>query len=162
MSDEIVVEINITRQTLDLFVGNRCQRSYLVSTALNGPGELNGSECTPRGKHAVAEMIGEGYALNTVFVGRKVTGEIYNRILEKKFPKRDWILTRVIWLKGLEARKNLGGICDTQARYIYIHGTPDEFRLGRVGSHGCIRMANSDIVELYDSITVDTPVNLLT
>ena len=161
MSEKIFIEINITRQSLDLFMGHM-HRSYLVSTAINGPGEFMGSECTPRGRHAVAEMIGEGLALDTVLVGRKVTGEIYNDSLAKKYPKRDWILTRVIWLKGLEAGKNLGGECDTQSRYIYIHGTPDEPCLGRAGSHGCIRMANKDIVELYDSISLNTPITIST
>jgi hypothetical protein len=161
MSDKIFIQINITKQSLDLFMGHT-RRSYLVSTAINGAGESMESECTPRGRHAVAEMIGEGLALNTVLVGRKVTGEIYNNGLAKKYPKRDWILTRVIWLKGLETGKNLGGDCDTQSRYIYIHGTPDESCLGRVSSHGCIRMANKDIVELYDSISLNTPITILT
>ena len=161
MSTKIFIEIDIARQSLDLFTGHT-HRSYRVSTAINGPGEFMGSECTPRGRHAVAEMIGKGLALNTVLVGRKVTGEIYDNGLAKKYPERDWILTRVIWLKGLEAGKNLGGDCDTQSRHIYIHGTPDEARLGRVGSHGCIRMANQDIVELYDSISLDTLITIST
>jgi hypothetical protein len=161
MSDKIFVEIDIARQSLDLFMGHT-RRSYLVSTAINGPGEFLGSECTPRGRHAVAEMIGNGLALNTVLVGRKVTGEIYDNGLAKKYPERDWILTRVIWLKGLEVGKNLGGDCDTQSRHIYIHGTPDESGLGRVGSHGCIRMASRDIVELYDSISLNTLITILT
>ena len=161
MTDNIFIEVDISRQSLDLFM-DHTHRSYLVSTAMKGPGESMGSECTPRGKHAVAEMIGKDLALNTVFVGRKVTGEIYNNDLAKKYPKRDWILTRVIWLKGLETGKNLGGHCDTQSRYIYIHGTHDESSLGREGSHGCIRMANKDIVELYDFISLNTPITILT
>jgi L,D-transpeptidase YbiS len=161
MTDKTFIEVDISRQSLDLFMG-RTHRSYRVSTAINGPGEVMGSGCTPRGRHAVAEMIGKDLDLNTVLVGRKVTGEIYNNDLAKSYPNRDWILTRVIWLKGLEMGKNLGGDCDTQSRYIYIHGTPDESRLGRVGSHGCIRMSNKDIVELYDSISLNTPITILT
>ncbi len=161
MTDKTFIEVDISRQSLDLFMG-RTHRSYRVSTAINGPGEGMGSGCTPRGRHAVAEMIGKDLDLNTVLVGRKVTGEIYNNDLAKSYPNRDWILTRVIWLKGLEMGKNLGGDCDTQSRYIYIHGTPDESRLGRVGSHGCIRMSNKDIVELYDSISLNTPITILT
>ncbi len=162
MSGGTFVEINLTTQSLKLFMNDKLQRAYLISTSLNGPGELMGSECTPRGLHAVAEMIGEDQNLNTVFVGRTVTGESYTTLVAEKFPERDWILTRLIWLKGLESGRNLGGNCDTQARYIYIHGTPDEAGLGKVGSHGCIRMSNNDVVELFDCISINTRVNICT
>jgi lipoprotein-anchoring transpeptidase ErfK/SrfK len=119
------------------------------------------SECTPRGNHVIDEKIGDGCPLNTVFVGRRATGEIYTAELREQQPARDWILTRILWLRGTEPGRNLGANVDSKARYIYIHGTPDETRLSVPGSRGCIRMRNRDIVELYDAVEVGTAVELL-
>ena len=129
-----------------------------VSTARNGGGEKTDSLCTPRGHHVITERIGSGCEPNTVFTGRRPTGEIYTPDLGREHPGRDWILTRILWLQGLEDGMNRGGDCDTKARYIYIHGTPDETRLGVPGSRGCIRMSNRDIITLYDLVEVGTPV----
>lgn len=126
--------------------------SYSVSTALNGPGETEGSGCTPRGKHRIRIKIGAGSASGSVFVGRRPTGEIYDTDLSENNPDRDWILSRILWLTGLEPGKNRGGRVDTLRRYIYIHGTPDTEPMGLAKSHGCIRMRNSDVIDLFDRV----------
>lgn len=116
------------------------------------------SYCTPLGKHRVRAKIGAGEPVNTVFRGRRPTGEIYQCGMRESEPGRDWILTRILWLSGLEAGFNRLGDVDTMRRYIYIHGCPDEVMLGHPGSRGCIRMRNSDVVELFDATPIDTPV----
>lgn len=133
---------------------------YRVSTALNGPGELASSGCTPRGRHIVRAKIGEGQPLNSVFIGRRPTGEIYDGALAEQYPQRDWILTRILWLSGCELGVNRLGNVDTMRRYIYIHGTPDTEPMGIPLSHGCIRMKNSDLIDLFDRITMGTKVNI--
>lgn len=129
-----------------------------VSTAKNGLGERRGSQCTPRGWHYVRAKIGAGLPVNTVFVARRPTGEIYSPALRAAFPQRDWILTRILWLCGLEVGKNRLGEVDTMRRYIYIHGCPDEDVMGVPSSHGCIKMRNADIVRLFDLVPVGTRV----
>ncbi len=153
------IEVNIRRQTLTLFDSDdQSLAQYRVSTAAAGPGELADSECTPRGRHAIRARIGAGCPMNTVFRGRRPTGEIYTPALRRKYPDRDWILTRILWLSGLERGVNRLGDVDTMRRYIYIHGAPDEDRMGEPSSHGCIKMRNQDIVTLFDSVVVGTPV----
>lgn len=156
------IEISIEEQTLTLFDKNKQIKNYPVSTAKNGSGELIDSECTPCGKHIITEKIGEETEANSVFVGRMETGEIYEPGLRDLHPERDWILTRILWLSGLEEGKNKGhknGNCvDSHERYIYIHGSPDDVEMGSPGSRGCIRMRNQDIIELFDLIEVGTKV----
>ncbi|MEM7027250.1 MAG: L,D-transpeptidase [Pseudomonadota bacterium] len=151
---DIKLHVSITDQTLLLFEGDKQIKQYSISTARNGAGELLNSECTPRGKHTIAEKIGNDYAVNTVFVGRKSTGEIYEPALRKLHPNRDWILTRILWLEGQEEGKNKGGELDTYQRYIYIHGSPDDVEMGKPGSHGCVRMKNKDVIELFEKVNV--------
>jgi len=127
-------------------------REYWVSTALAGVGEVSGSYRTPRGLHLVRAKIGAGQPENTVFVRRRPTGEIWTPELGEQFPGRDWILTRILWLSGCQPGHNRLGCVDTMRRYIYIHGSPDTAEMGVPGSHGCIRMRNADIVELFDLI----------
>lgn len=133
---------------------------YAVSTAANGVGCVKNSGCTPLGTHIIRAKIGDGAAENTVFVGRRPTGEIFTPALKLQFPERDWILTRILWLSGTEPGKNRLGNVDTMQRYIYIHGTPDETELGVPGSHGCVRMRNADLVDLFDRVPVGTTVNI--
>jgi lipoprotein-anchoring transpeptidase ErfK/SrfK len=121
---------------------------YPVSTAKNGLGELNGSGCTPRGWHQIHSIIGEDCPLYSVFVGRKWTKEIYSTNLGTQFPERDWILSRILRLEGLEPGRNKGAEVDTFARYIYIHGTPEPMKKNLPLSHGCIRMCNKDVLNL--------------
>lgn len=134
---------------------------YPVSTALKGAGERRGSGCTPRGRHVVRAKIGDGQPLATVFVGRRPTGEVWTPERAVQFPERDWILTRILWLSGCERGVNRLGDCDTMQRYIYIHGTPDTEPMGVPLSHGCIRMRNADVIELFDRVPAGTPVFIL-
>jgi lipoprotein-anchoring transpeptidase ErfK/SrfK len=154
------IEISISRQTLTLHEdgGAPPPRTYRVSTASKGVGELYGSFCTPRGRHIVRAKIGAGQPVNTVFVRRRPTGEIWTPELGAQFPARDWILTRILWLSGCEVGFNRLGKVDTMRRYIYIHGSPDTVAMGTPGSIGCVRMRNQDLLELFDSIAPGTPV----
>jgi L,D-transpeptidase YbiS len=154
------VEIDLGQQRLLLWDGKNRVRDYTVSTAANGPGEINGSGATPRGRHVVRACIGAGLPVNSVLVARRPTGEIWTPELHARFPGRDWILTRILWLSGTEPGRNRLGCVDTFRRYIYLHGTPPVTRLGLPGSKGCIRMANADIIDLFDQITPGTPVDL--
>jgi lipoprotein-anchoring transpeptidase ErfK/SrfK len=155
------IEISIPEQSLRL-VGEdgRELKRYPVSTSKNGAGEKEGSFCTPRGEHVVRAKIGTGQPLNTVFRGRRPTGEIWTPELGERFPGRDWILTRILWLSGREVGKNRLGNVDTMRRFIYIHGSPDSVPMGKPGSIGCIRMRNADIVELFDRVPAGTPVRI--
>jgi hypothetical protein len=156
------ISISIPRQTLTLYDDQgRVSGEYSVSTATNGPGERCGSLCTPRGRHIVRAKIGTGQPVNTVFVSRRPTGEIYSPELGAQFPERDWILTRILWLSGCEVGFNRLGEVDTMRRFIYIHGSPDAVPMGRPGSIGCVRMRNADIVELFDRVPPGTPVEIL-
>jgi lipoprotein-anchoring transpeptidase ErfK/SrfK len=106
----------------------------------------------------IRARIGTGCAPDTVFVGRRPTGEILTPELRAATPERDWILTRILWLSGLERGRNRLGSVDTMRRYIYIHGTPDDVPLGLPASHGCIRMRNADIIALFDQVAAGTRV----
>jgi lipoprotein-anchoring transpeptidase ErfK/SrfK len=156
------VEISIARQCLTLIddAGGALRR-YDVSTARNGAGERKGSYCTPRGTHVIRAKIGEGQPVNTVFVRRRPTGEIYTPALGQQFPERDWILTRILWLSGCERGFNRLGEVDTMQRFIYIHGSPDGVDMGKPGSIGCIRMRNADLLELFDFVAPGAPVRIL-
>jgi len=135
-------------------------KTYSVSTAKNGAGEKNGSFCTPRGRHIVRAKIGADQPAGAVFVRRRPTGELWTPELHAKYPGRDWILTRILWLSGCEAGKNRLGDVDTMRRYIYIHGSPDSAEMGKPGSIGCVRMHNRDIVELFDLVRPYTEVEI--
>jgi L,D-transpeptidase YbiS len=153
------IEVSIPEQRLRLLDGaGGVLAVYPVSTAANGAGELKGSGCTPRGVHVVRARIGAGCEAGTVFIGRRPTGEIWTQKLAAQFPERDWILSRILWLSGCELGKNRLGGCDTMQRYIYIHGTPDTEPMGVPCSHGCIRMRNANVIELFDKVPVGTPV----
>ena len=135
-------------------------RVYAVSTAANGPGEKNGSYCTPRGRHIVRAKIGAGQPMNAVFVRRRPTGEVWTPELHARYPGRDWMLTRILWLSGCEPGFNRLGDVDTMRRVIYIHGTHDFAEMGKPGSHGCIRMRNADVAELFELVPPYTPVEI--
>jgi L,D-transpeptidase YbiS len=156
------IEISIPEQSLALIDEGREVRRYSVSTSKNGAGERRGSFCTPRGEHIVRAKIGAGQPVNSVFVGRRPTGEIWTSELGDRFPGRDWILTRILWLSGCEPGKNRRGEVDTMRRYIYIHGSPDTVEMGKPGSIGCIRMRNQDVVELFELVPAGTEVRIAT
>lgn len=159
MKDKIIVDIN--KQTLTVMGALNAKKSYLVSTGRNGPGETMHSECTPRGLHRVYSKIGGGAPENSVFVGRHWTGEIFDTTFKMQFPDRDWILTRIIRLAGMEDGLNRGNHVDTLKRYIYIHGTPSTTELGKPGSRGCVRMKNQDIIELFDTVSLNTAIEII-
>ncbi len=147
------IVIDIPAQSLSLFDGAGSEvRRYPVSTAQAGAGELDGSLCTPRGRHIVRAKIGAGQPLGTVFRGRRPTGEVWTPELHANHPGRDWILTRILWLSGCEPGFNRLGKVDTMRRLVYIHGTPDSEPLGVPGSHGCVRMHNADVAELFELV----------
>lgn len=152
------VVIDLEHQTLDWFGANGEHERWPVSTALNGPGEANNSGCTPRGRHYVRALVGHGQPEGTVFVARRPTGETWTPELSRQQPGRDWILSRIIWLCGLEKGLNRGGQVDTFRRFIYIHGTPDTEPMGEPLSHGCIRMRNRDVIHLFDRLEPGVPV----
>lgn len=155
------IKINISDQNLELFDEQGCSiKQYSISSAKKGTGQEYGSFCTPLGKHVIRAKIGGNQAINTVFIKRRPTGEIYSPELGQQYPQRDWILTRILWLSGCEPGFNRLGRVDTMRRYIYIHGSPDSVEMGKPGSIGCIRMRNTDLVELFDSIGVGTLVDI--
>ena len=158
VAPDTLVRIVLDRQCMELYVQGEVHRTYPVSTAANGPGEREGSECTPRGRHVIRAKIGAGAAPGTVFVGRRPTGECYTAALGAAHPGRDWILTRILWLSGTEPGRNRLGRVDTMRRYIYVHGCPDDVDITTPGSHGCIRMRNDDVVDLFDRVDVGTRV----
>ncbi|MEZ5627765.1 MAG: L,D-transpeptidase [Rhodocyclaceae bacterium] len=155
------LRVDLASQTLELLdAEGTCLRRYHVSTAFNGPGECRDSGCTPRGRHRIRARIGGGQPSHAVFVGRRPTGEIWSHALAAAHPARDWILSRILWLSGLEPGRNrLGGV-DSMQRYIYIHGTPDTEPMGTPRSHGCIRMRNRDVIELFELVDTATEVEI--
>lgn len=161
MSAGIALRVDIDSQRLDVLDGERVVRSYPISTARNGVGELSGSECTPRGRHYVRARIGAGLPAGAVLRGRRFTGEIWSAVLAEQHPSRDWILSRILWLCGCEPGRNRLGNVDSQRRYIYIHGTPDTEPMGVPLSHGCIRMRNADVIELFDVVPTGTRVDII-
>ncbi|MEY3182593.1 MAG: putative L,D-transpeptidase YkuD [Pseudomonadota bacterium] len=155
-TDLLSLLVSLKNQTLSVLYRDADPIHYPISSGLNGAGETRGSEKTPRGWHIIRAKIGAGKPANTVFVGRRPTGELYSDALAQQYPGRDWILTRILWLSGLELGKNRLGTVDTMQRYIYIHGTPDDTQLGQPGSRGCIRMRNRDLITLFDEVSVGT------
>jgi len=155
------INISIAQQQLILLDDNdHIMQQYSISSAKNGTGQKNGSFCTPLGKHIIRAKIGDGQTINTVFIRRRPTGEIYTPELGKQFPKRDWILTRILWLSGSEPGFNRLGAVDTMRRFVYIHGSPDSVTMGQPGSIGCIRMRNQDLLELFDLVNAGTQVEI--
>ena len=153
------IEISITQQSLTVLDDDgELLAQYPVSTALKGAGELKGSYQTPRGPHMVRAKIGADMPINSVFVGRRPTGEIWTPALGAQHPDRDWILTRILWLSGCEVGTNRLGNVDSMQRYIYIHGTPDDQPMGEPHSHGCVRMRNADVMALFDMVPAGTRV----
>ncbi len=155
---EKLILISIAEQRLQLREGDHVLMDVAVSTAANGCGEQHGSECTPRGWHRIRARIGADTPLGTVFVGRRPSGEIYTPALRAQHPRRDWVLTRILWLSGLERGRNRLGTVDTLRRYVYIHGCPDDDVLGLPGSHGCVKMRNREVAALFDRVEVGTRV----
>lgn len=155
-SSPFFLHVRIAEQTLGILKNGHVLQTYRISTGKRGTGQLRNSEQTPLGLHTIRAKIGENAPINTVFVGRRPTGEIFTPALRTQHPGRDWILTRIFWLSGLELGKNRLGMVDTMRRYIYIHGAPDDVPMGMPGSKGCIRMRNSEIIALFKIIPIGT------
>lgn len=153
--------VSIPEQTLELLADDgSVLRHYRVSTAKNGPGELAGSQCTPRGRHRIRAKIGAGATSGSIFVGRRATGQVWTPEFAAQHPGKDWILTRILWLSGCQPGFNRLGKVDSMARYIYIHGTADSEPMGIPLSHGCVRMRNDDMIELFDLVAAGTQVDI--
>lgn len=158
----MLIEVHVPTQTLRLQDDSgRLLLETRIATARKGVGEINGSEQTPRGWHKVRAKIGAGQAANTIFVARRPTGEMYSPEMRTRYPGRDWILTRIMWLSGLEPGKNRLGNVDTMRRFVYIHGCPDEDPMGIPSSHGCIKMRNSELIDFFERVPVGTRVNII-
>jgi len=156
---QTIIEVDVPTQTLVLKdAAGRALMQTRISTARNGVGEVKGSEKTPRGAHYIRAKIGAGLPAGAVLVSRRPTGEIYSPSLRAVFPERDWILTRILWLSGLEPGKNRLGEVDTMRRYVYIHGCPDEDPMGVPSSRGCVKMRNSELIELFERVAPGTRV----
>jgi len=158
MPDLDSILVSIADQMLYGFSRGALQVRLAVSTARNGAGERNGSGCTPRGVHRVRARIGDGLPSGAVLRGRRWTGEVWSAELHEAFPGRDWILTRILWLSGCEPGVNRLGPVDTFRRYIYLHGTPDPEPMGVPRSHGCIRLRNADLLDLFPRVPIGCPV----
>jgi len=152
--------VNIATQQLVVLQGKIPTHKYHISSARLGTGNQQNSYKTPLGKHIIRAKIGANCPVNSVFVARRLTGECFNENLYQKYPNRDWILTRILWLSGTEVGYNRLGNVDSMRRYIYIHGTPDQYPLGIPQSQGCIRMHNKDIVELFNLVPINTKVEI--
>ncbi|MWJ26633.1 L,D-transpeptidase family protein [Halomonas sp. ZH2S] len=152
------IEIDVSRQCLSLWQGEQLIHICDISTAQAGTGQQEGSGRTPLGWHYIRAAIGRDVPLDGVFRGRRFTGEVYSDALAKAHPARDWILTRILWLCGLETGVNRGACVDSQRRYIYLHGTPPDQSMGVARSHGCIRMRNADLVLMVEKAPPGTPV----
>ncbi|MGD8558210.1 MAG: L,D-transpeptidase [Gammaproteobacteria bacterium] len=155
------IVVSLTDQRLQLRENGKVVMDVMVATAKNGPGELSGSESTPRGKHIIRAKIGKQCPIYSVFVGRRPTGEIFSEQLRQQYPDRDWILSRIMWLSGLEVGKNRLGNVDTMRRYIYIHGCPDDEIQGQPNSHGCVRMKNTEVIKLFEKVKLGAFVLIL-
>ncbi len=161
-SSEYVVIIHASEQKQYLLHNGMIIRQYIISTSEYGLGSQSGSNQTPLGVHIVKQKYGTNAKIGTIFRARANTGQIAKILTETgKRSKADNVTTRILWLSGLEKGKNKGGNVDSHRRYIYIHGTDEEGRLGSPASHGCIRMNNQDVIDLYKNITVGTLVVIL-
>ncbi len=159
-SRELAIVINPERQELHLIQNEQILKTYLISTGEAGIGSRKGSRMTPAGTHRIAEKIGDGVPVGASFKGRELTGFIRSIFpTEINFPW-DSILTRILWLDGQENGVNRGGDVDSYSRYIYIHGTQKEWMLGQPSSNGCIKMRNTDLIELFNLAPLNTLVEI--
>jgi lipoprotein-anchoring transpeptidase ErfK/SrfK len=153
------IRVNIGEQTLYLMnEQGDVEREYPVSTSKYGVGNESGSEKTPLGLHRIKDKIGGSMPINMVMVGREPKGLLQDCINEGMELPDDVITSRIMWLEGMEPGRNQGGYVDTYNRYIYIHGTSEENKIGTPASIGCIRMLNEDVIELYRLVDTGTEV----
>jgi hypothetical protein len=156
-STERVLLVDTTAQHMFLIERGRPIADWIISTAEKGVGSLKGSDQTPLGVHRIAEKIGAGAPFGMIFKSRQPTGEIVQILSAPNAEsKADYVTSRILWLDGLEPGINQGGDVDSKERFIYIHGTGEEGKLGTPASHGCIRMRNQDVIELFDQVNENT------
>ncbi|HWL92698.1 MAG TPA: L,D-transpeptidase [Phycisphaerae bacterium] len=155
VGDRLGLWVSVTRQELIGIRDGRVEFTYVCSTAEKGVGNRENSYQTPRGWHLIDEKIGEGLPAGAVLVSRRFTGEVWKPGSETT---RDMVLSRIMWLRGLEPGVNRGTGIDSHDRFIYIHGTPAENRLGTPASMGCVRLSNADTIELYELVRSGTRV----
>lgn len=155
------IVIDISAQALYLFNNEELINRYPISSSKFGIGNKKNSNKTPLGVHVVQNMIGKNAPLGTIFKARGNTKKIAKIYKDPIDVKTDLVTTRIIWLKGLEPNINVGDGIDSYSRYIYIHGTPEEGLIGQPASHGCIRMLNADVIDLFNNISKKTPVIII-
>ena len=156
-----IIFVSIKNQTLYHIKKEIILNSYIISSSKYGTGNRNGSHKTPTGLHKIKEKHGENTPINGRMIGRIYTGEIAKIYTDTTQSKTDDITSRILWLEGLETKKNKGHNIDSFSRYIYIHGTSEEGRLGIPSSQGCIRMKNKDVIDLYNKVAIGTLVLIL-
>jgi lipoprotein-anchoring transpeptidase ErfK/SrfK len=155
---ESLIVVNVPSQQLFLLKKGKIDIIYSISTSVYGTGSEVNSYKTPLGRHKISEKIGEGLPEGAILKGRRWTGAIANIIKEPIDTEFDVVTSRILWLTGLEEGKNLGSGVDSKSRYIYIHGTAEEGLIGKPASDGCVRMYNSDVISLFNSVNINTEV----
>lgn len=153
--------VSVKHQRLYLIVNDSTIKKYPISTALKGIGSKRNSYKTPPGLHSISRKIGDDVPVGGIFESRIYTGKKVRILTDKQKADGDYVTTRIMWLQGEEPGLNKGRNVDSYNRYIYIHGTAEEGYLGQPASHGCIRMKNTDAVELYNLINEGTPILIL-
>ena len=157
-NNEIIVDIS--EQRLYLYNNDNLVQSFPVSTSKYGEGQIENSFKTPLGLHEIKEKIGDKAPINTIFAARENTNKIAEIQINPNDTENDFVTSRILWLDGLENGINRGVGVDSYSRYIYIHGTHEEGLIGQKASHGCIRMFNNDVIELYDMVSEGTKVQI--
>ena len=157
-SESAHIEVDISEQRLYLIENSLIKASYPISTSKYGEGGIENSFKTPLGKHSIKEMIGEEAEINTIFTSRINTKRSATIIDQFEDTDNDYVTSRIMWLDGEEDGLNKGGNVDSFRRYIYIHGTHEEGLIGTKASHGCIRMFNYDVIELFNLVNIGTKV----
>jgi hypothetical protein len=154
---EHVLLVFINQSKLEHWFEDKLVKTYTVSTGVNPPSCIENSHGTPTGLHFVCQKIGDGEPIDTVFVGRKSIGKTWRQLrTDGEDPGIARVTSRILRLRGLEDGVNLGGNCDSYIRYIYIHGTNFEDRIGHPASHGCITLPNAEVIELFDAVPEGT------
>ena len=157
-AESVHIEVDISEQRLYLIENSLIKASYPISTSKYGEGSIENSFKTPLGKHSIKEMIGEEAKINTIFSSRINTKRSATIIDQFEDTDNDYVTSRIMWLDGEEDGFNKGGNVDSFRRYIYIHGTHEEGLIGTKASHGCIRMFNYDVIELFNLVNIGTKV----
>ncbi len=157
-AESVHIEVDISEQRLYLIENSLIKASYPISTSKYGEGSIENSFKTPLGKHSIKEMIGEEAEINTIFTSRINTKRSATIIDQFEDTDNDYVTSRIMWLDGEEDGLNKGGNVDSFRRYIYIHGTHEEGLIGTKASHGCIRMFNYDVIELFNLVNIGTKV----